>query len=234
MLAARCVALLLPFCLFGCVAFQDCEYRAAQSCRAHCAWWVGCVPPNSCNPWSHYSYGWRQGYQDVLLGGDGTCPPVPPHCYWSPKFQCELGEQAIERWFEGYHDGSEAALASCRGQYHPVPLSNEFRQSGHVSLSSDLAPYDFGRTILGVRLFPLPSQSTRNSSDESAPLETVPSPAREDTSDARDQADPIDDVISESPSETDESIPPSATTSHRTATTKASDHVAQRSRSDSR
>ena len=147
----HCLRVLLIFSSVGCVAFQDCEYRLAQKCRASRAWWYSCDERCSSNPWSHYSFGWKQGYSDVLMGGDGTCPPVPPHHYWSHKFQSENGEVAIGSWFEGYHHGAAAALASCRGQFHPVPLSDNFRQFSGGCLPSDHAPYALGRTALGTK-----------------------------------------------------------------------------------
>lgn len=162
----QCFRILLIFSSVGCVAFQDCEYRVAQKMRASRAWWYSCDERCSSNPWSHYSFGWKQGYADVLMGGDGTCPPVPPHHYWSHKFQSENGEIAIGNWFEGYHHGAAAALASCRGQFHPVPLSDNFRQFSGGCLPSDFAPYAVGRTAVGTREVPLRESSDSDDSDE--------------------------------------------------------------------
>ncbi len=150
----RCAELLLLVSSIGCATFQDCEYRAAQKCRAHRAWWFAGDERCSSIPWSHYSCGWRHGYTDVLMGGDGECPPVPPQHYWSHKFQSEHGEIAIENWYSGYHDGAAAAIASCRDRYHPVPISGTFRQCYPSCLSSDQATYPLGRTILGMKQRP--------------------------------------------------------------------------------
>lgn len=146
----RCIELLLIFSSIGCVTFQDSEYRIAQRCRAGIAWWRKSEERCSSNPCSHYSKGWRQGYMDVLMGGDGTCPPVPPYHYWSFKFQTERGEEAIGDWFLGYQHGGASAMASGRSQYHPVPISGGFRQYSSSCLPSDFAPYQLGRSSLGL------------------------------------------------------------------------------------
>lgn len=145
----RCTPLLLLLSTVGCVSFQDFEYRTAQECRAHCAWWLCPNERCSSNPCSHYSCGWRRGYADILLGGDGTCPPVPPQCYWSHKYQCEAGEIAIQEWFQGYRDGGAAGLESCGDLYHPVPMSDEVRVYRAGALPVDRAAYPYGVTHLG-------------------------------------------------------------------------------------
>ena len=166
----RCIELCLIFSSIGCVAIQDCEYRVAQRFRAGCAWWQNCEERCSSNPLSHYSKGWRQGYADVLMGGDGTCPPVPPYHYWSFKFQNQYGENAIGDWFLGYQHGGASALASGRSQYHPVPIAGGFGQYSSSCLPSDFAPYELGRSSLGLRNLPPyqggASTDTEQSDDE--------------------------------------------------------------------
>ena len=187
MFIRRCVELLLLISASGCVAFQDCEYRMAQKCRAHRAWWCGCDQPCSCNPYSHYSFGWRRGYTDVLMGGDGECPPVPPQCYWSHKYQSENGEIAIENWYQGYSHGASAALASCGDRYHPVPISDSYRQCNPDCLSGDHAPYDFGKTILGLRRWP---HEPVDEASHSKPAASPSPPASKDSYDGDDEDSP--------------------------------------------
>ena len=199
MVGLRYFAPLLAVFSIGCVAFQDCEYRAFQHGRSHTAWWFGCDKPCSSNPWSHYSKGWRRGYTDVLLGGDGACPPVPPACYWSPKFQCEYGEIAIQDWFQGYADGAQAGLNSCRGRYHPVPFSNSYPNCFPGCLSSDMSPYDFGKTTLGLK-------TTRHPNGNSETPAAFPTPDSMDRDDVEDydSQEPINGAWNK-----DSDIPPS-------------------------
>ncbi|WP_010581592.1 hypothetical protein [Schlesneria paludicola] len=105
------------------------------------------------------------------MGGDGTCPPVPPHCYWSFKFQSERGEEAIGDWFQGYQHGGASALSSGRNQYHPVPISGVFRQYSPSCLPSDFAPYELGRSSLGLTNPPL-SSAEHHVEDEALPDST--------------------------------------------------------------
>ncbi len=166
----RFIALSLFFSMTGCVGLQDFEYHAAQDLRSHTAWWC-CDSRCSDNPISDYSIGWRRGYSDVLLGGDGECPPVPPQRYWSHKFQSEAGECKIENWFLGYSHGAAAALASCRDHYNPVPISNTFRDCGPDCLPTDYAAYDFGKTTLGLRN---PEQMPADADDDGTDSSAVP------------------------------------------------------------
>ncbi|MDB5348569.1 MAG: hypothetical protein JWP89_6946 [Schlesneria sp.] len=151
MLSIRiCFVLALSLNSVGCVAFQDHEYCLAQKSRAHCAWWCCSEFRSSSNPISHYSCGWYRGYSDVLMGGDGRCPPVPPQNYWSHKYQSEAGSCAVECWFEGYRHGAAAALANCEDNLRNVPISGEYQQCSPDCLSNDRALHPFGRSILGV------------------------------------------------------------------------------------
>ena len=175
---------LLPFvALFlsiaGCAAFQDCEYSCAQSFRSHKAWWCNPCERTSSIPWSHYSCGWRQGYRDVLMGGDGQCPPVPPPRYWSHKYQSCQGEAWIECWFSGYQDGANAAIALCEGGQHVVPFSHTFKQDCFDCLSSDMSPYPYGRTSLGLR----PNRHKKDDDEYPPPPPTTESEEIQTTSD---------------------------------------------------
>lgn len=182
----QCCGMFFIALISGCATFQDSEYKTAQYWRSHCAWWRNPCDRCSANPVSHYSKGWRQGYADVLMGGDGTCPPVPPHCYWSHKFQNCYGEQAIDDWFKGYHDGANSGLASGRGTYHTVPISDMYRQDGGC-LPADDSPYPHGRTTLEVRNVEpqaarksLKSEKIKQVSNESILSQLSPSKAPED------------------------------------------------------
>lgn len=146
MVIRRCIELFVIVSSVGCVAVQDCEYRLAQNLRAASAYRSSCDSGMG----YHFASGWKKGYADVLMGGDGQCPAVPPQCYWSHKFQNERGEAAIEDWFQGYSQGAAVAQASGREHYHDVPRSDYFRQCTPTCLSSDYSEFDYGKSVVGV------------------------------------------------------------------------------------
>lgn len=165
--------LLVPWSLAfsGCASLQDHEYRLAQNARAHTAWWVSPSQRCSWNPASHYSCGWRVGYRDICMGGDGQCPPVPPPAYWKHDFQTELGQACVDSWFEGYADGAAAAVADCRHTLNPVPFSPQFRSECPTCLPADQAPFPHGRTLLGVK--PVPPKRAPRTADYETPPEAT-------------------------------------------------------------
>ena len=73
----------LFFGLSGCTALSDCKYETGQKIRTSQAWheFDGC---NQQCFTSDYRDGWRKGYYDILTGGDGRPPVVPPKKYWKP------------------------------------------------------------------------------------------------------------------------------------------------------
>lgn len=107
----------------GCVGLQDAKYCYTNKFRAECAWlhapaavrcgWYG----------SDYAKGWRKGYFDVAMGGNGLRPAVPPKCYWHPSYQCEAGMAKVESWFQGYESGAAMAQSDGRDGWNKIPTS---------------------------------------------------------------------------------------------------------------
>lgn len=176
MVIRRWVGLVFLLNCFGCASFQDHHYQAAQNFRAHFAWW--CCPEDRCsaNPWSHYAHGWRAAYTDVLMGGDGRCPPVPPQTYWSSKYQDEVGDAIIDDWFHGYRDGSASAMASCGDRFHPVPTSQEAQICLPQCLPTDGAPYPYGKTLLSVEHAQVPVRERLPDLSSDAYMPPAPNP----------------------------------------------------------
>ena len=52
------------------------------------------------HPW-HFSKGFKAGYENILNGGSGCQPTIPPQCYWKPHFQTLEGKCCIYAWFDG-------------------------------------------------------------------------------------------------------------------------------------
>jgi hypothetical protein len=69
--------------------------------------------------------GFVDGYVDQLIyGGDGNAPPLPPRRYWKIKYQNPAGFQAIEDWFKGYRHGAVVARASGYRDYVTIPAND--------------------------------------------------------------------------------------------------------------
>jgi len=104
--------------LSGCTAISDCKYEMGQKIRTGQAWheFDGCN--DQCFT-SDYRDGWKTGYYDVLTGGDGRPPVVPPKKYWKPPVFTEHDPSRQNDWFVGYQDG--ASCAKAQPDFHYVP-----------------------------------------------------------------------------------------------------------------
>lgn len=104
--------------LSGCTALSDCKYEMGQKIRTGQAWheFDGCNEQCfTCD----YRDGWKKGYYDVLTGGDGRPPVVPPKKYWKPPVLTEHDPSRQNDWYTGYQDG--AACAKSQPDFHYVP-----------------------------------------------------------------------------------------------------------------
>ncbi len=112
----RTAALFLS--LSGCTALSDCKYELGQKIRTKQAWheFDGC---NEQCFTVDYQSGWKKGYYEVLTGGDGRPPLVPPKKYWKPPVFVEHDPSLKNDWYIGYQDG--AASAKCQPDHHYVP-----------------------------------------------------------------------------------------------------------------
>ena len=66
-----------------------------------------------------YREGWKKGYYDVLTGGDGRPPVVPPKKYWKPPVFTQHDPSRQDEWYTGYQDG--ASCAKSQPDFHYVP-----------------------------------------------------------------------------------------------------------------
>jgi hypothetical protein len=125
----RTAALFLS--LSGCTALSDCKYELGQKIRTKQAWheFDGC---NEKCFTVDYQSGWKQGYYEVLTGGDGRPPLVPPKKYWKPPVFVEHDPSRQDDWYVGYQDG--AANAKCQPDHHYVPtfLPEPSHQTVHM------------------------------------------------------------------------------------------------------
>jgi hypothetical protein len=113
--------------LTGCTAIYDscieCETGMRNRVLACKAWahWSWCYDELE-HP-LHFSRGFKAGYEDVLNGGAGCQPTLPPRCYWKPCFQTPEGRCKIAAWFDGFSHGAVAAQQDGYGGLGELPIS---------------------------------------------------------------------------------------------------------------
>ena len=156
----------------GCRSVGDYQSQWAMKCRMHESYKVAGSPPSGWEPARHYERGWKTGYADVASGSDGCAPAVPPHCYWSFKYQNAEGQVAVQTWFQGYEDRALAAKNEGVQQYNYLP--SPYRST--PSLENAMAPPEYETSASSV------SPATENVADPPtmrlpAVEEELPTPA---------------------------------------------------------
>jgi len=137
----RAAALFLS--LSGCTAISDCKYECGQKYRTSQAWheFDGCNEQSfTCD----YRDGWKKGYYDVLTGGDGRPPLVPPRKYWKPPVFTEHDPSRQNDWYTGYQDG--ASCAKSQPDFHYVPTflpASSHAAVGGVQEMPEYLPFDY-------------------------------------------------------------------------------------------
>jgi hypothetical protein len=117
----------------GCNAIHDCvndyEERTINCVIAQKAWneWSWCYDDLN-YPW-HFSHGFKDGYENVLGGGKGCQPTLPPRFYWKPCFKTAEGQCKVAAWFDGYSHGALAAQQDGYGNMHQIPISPTAKQN---------------------------------------------------------------------------------------------------------
>jgi len=111
----------------GCSALQDqvidCETSIRNHVLAQKAWgeWSWCYDELD-YPY-HFAKGFKAGYRNILEGGNGCQPSLPPKCYWKPHYQSPEGRAQIAAWFDGYSHGALAAEQDGMGSIGHLPIS---------------------------------------------------------------------------------------------------------------
>ncbi len=113
--------------MFGCSAMNDgiisCEMEIRNHVLAQKAWghWSWCYD-NLDFPF-HFAKGFKDGYRNILSGGNGCQPTLPPKCYWKPAYQTPEGNCKIHAWFDGFSHGVLAANQDGYGALGEIPIS---------------------------------------------------------------------------------------------------------------
>ena len=119
--------------LSGCAAMFDgvvsCETEIRNCVLAQKAWghWSWCY--GDLDFPFHFAKGFKDGYKNVLEGGSGCQPTLPPQCYWKPCYQTPEGHCKIHAWFDGFSHGVLAAKQDGYGAMGEIPISPTARQN---------------------------------------------------------------------------------------------------------
>ena len=146
---------LILFTGAGCSSIADMCLEHEMSCRNHVlsckAWgeWSWCY--DELNHPHHFAKGFRAGYENILSGGKGCQPTLPPRLYWKPCYQCPEGQSKIQSWFDGYSHGALAAQQDGYGNLQTIPMSSTTRQN---FLTSKMPASNTGFTESGESVTP--------------------------------------------------------------------------------
>lgn len=120
-------AILLLATVSGCSSLFECYDTGAMKIRnkalAHKAWdrWQWCYADMPCR--ADFARGFKDGYTDVVKGGTGCQPVLPPRFYWSVHYQNADGHCHINGWFDGYTHGAMAAAQDGYASSGRIPIS---------------------------------------------------------------------------------------------------------------
>ncbi len=120
----------------GCASMQDGlvdhEVRLRNRMRAQHAWneWSWCYDDLD-HPF-HFAKGFKAGYRDILNGGKGCQPTLPPRCYWKSCYRSAEGRCKVNAWFDGFSHGALAAQQDGVGAWNQIPLSPTARMNMHA------------------------------------------------------------------------------------------------------
>lgn len=118
-----------------------------------------CMAQQAWNEWSwcydeldhphHFAKGFKAGYRDVIQGGNGCQPTLPPKCYWKSCYQSAEGRCKVNSWFDGFSHGALAAQQDGAGNWTQIPMSPTARMNLQMSSAQ---PQSFGGTGQGAPL----------------------------------------------------------------------------------
>ena len=128
----KCIQYMNPL-IFGTLLLTGCssiytridalEACARHKCQAQQAWNEQSWYYEKLDHPFHFAKGFKTAYRDVIEGGNGCQPTLPPKCYWTSRFQSAKGRCKVNEWFDGYSHGALAAQQDDVGAWAEIPLS---------------------------------------------------------------------------------------------------------------
>lgn len=121
------IGLALLLAVSGCASLQEaCDEKVDvvhSKLTAHEAWARWSWAYDELAHPKHFARGFKAGYQDILNGGKGCQPTLPPRDYWRPCFRNSEGQCSVNAWFDGWSHGVTAARQDGAGSFGTIPLS---------------------------------------------------------------------------------------------------------------
>lgn len=143
-------ALMLSAGLTGCASIGDemiaCETMLRNKILAQKAWghWSWCY--GDIDYPCDFAKGFKAGYNDILQGGSGCQPTLPPQLYWKPDYQTPEGHSMIHAWFDGFSHGALAAKQDGYGGMGEIPISPTARANMEAARVAEQSRYMNGAT----------------------------------------------------------------------------------------
>jgi hypothetical protein len=137
--------MLVTVSLTGCASLQSGQdgfgTGLRHKCMAQQAWneWSWCY--DELDHPRHFAKGFKAGYRDVIQGGNGCQPTLPPKCYWKSCYQSAEGRCKVNSWFDGFSHGALAAQQDGVGDWTQIPISPTARMNLQMSSAQ---PQSFG------------------------------------------------------------------------------------------
>ncbi len=100
--------------------------------------------------------GFLEGYHDMLQGGDGCLPVVPPRKYWSWKYQSAGGAETVNDWFDGYSAGVTAAKEDGLAEISKIPIASTYNGTNNSAPNQNMSG-EYGGSI-GNEMMPIEIQ----------------------------------------------------------------------------
>lgn len=145
-------------------------HSSLTACEAWCEWsW--CY--DELDHPADFAAGFKAGYQDVLNGGAGCQPTLPPRHYWKPCYRNAEGHCQINAWFEGFSHGAVAAQQDGANAYGSIPLSPRARTNLQMQ-ATPIQPVNWSHTPAAPLPAPAATEPTVVPSTPAAPPAGAP------------------------------------------------------------
>lgn len=154
-------------------------------------------------PYQHdFATGFRSAYVDMINGGSGEPPVLPPRGYWRHCYRSARGRERANAWFLGYRFGAISAEQDGAGNWYELPINlhpEDLPEDERALYSDPIIIENTSEPVPGPRLLEqYPSPAEEN-------IHIIPSPemvypeAGDPESDASDEEPPLPELIPKNP-----------------------------------
>ncbi len=168
---------------------------------------------------SDFAAGWKAGYENILRGGAGDPPLVPPKQYLNPASRREGEGQRVNAWHDGFITGAAAARDSGLDSYSHLPtgLPQSEAMLGSPFYSAELPPPASPATSQALPTLPAPLPPVFRQPNLSEPLpepvtvlESPPNHSPNNSTATTESASPSDRIPADKPQSLPKPLTPSA------------------------